>query len=510
MDNNTFYRKAIEALTGSLNIEEGLQNCVAFLGTVIPCDILSVHLWDENLCSLKIHATANSTQGRLCNIIIPVEESQRYIPRWEGDLGVKIVNRCDDDPISAKVQDHLKPIYGDYCYSHMVSRVKIGSERICDIALLAAGENRFTDAHAELFASLDSPFGIAVSNSLKHLEILQMHSKLVDENEKLRDRIQTYTHAQVIGSNSGLKHTMQKVNEVAATDAPVLITGETGAGKDIIANAIWRQSQRKNQPYIRVNCGAIPESLIDSELFGHEKGAFTGARERQAGRFERAHNGTIFLDEIGELSKAAQVRLLRVLQNGELERVGGRETIEVNVRIIAATNRVLEDMVARGEFRSDLYYRLCLFPINVPPLRKRLEDIPLFADYFITQCSKKLHIPTPTVAIGEISKLQKHHWPGNVRELANVIERAVISSQGTPMMFDVQMRNDSGEYTELTANRSASNVPTLDELNRDHIQKVLRLTRGKIQGACGAAELLDINPHTLRSRIKKLGIIIES
>lgn len=506
MDKNTFYRHAIEALTGCLNIEEGLQNCISFLSTVMPCDVLSVHLWDEKLCSLKIHATADLERGRLCNILIPVEESQRYIPRWENDLDVKIVSSGEEDPISARVEEHLKPIYGDHHYSHMVSRVKIGKERICDIALLARGDNRFTEEHSELFASLDSPFGIAVSNSLKHLEILQMHSELVSEHEKLKNRIQKIAHSQVIGSQSGLKHTMQKVSEVAPTNAPVLITGETGSGKDIIANAIWRQSQRKAEPYIRVNCGAIPETLIDSELFGHEKGAFTGARERQAGRFERAHNGTIFLDEIGELSKAAQVRLLRVLQNGELERVGGRETIKVNVRIIAATNRVLEDMVAKGEFRSDLYYRLCLFPISVPPLRKRLEDIPLFTDYFIGQCSKSLQIPAPQIALGEINRLQSYDWPGNVRELANVIERAVISSHGEPMVFDIQPQQESVELSKLLNLESNETIPTLEELNREHIEKVLRITEGKIQGSNGAAEILDINPHTLRSRIKKLGI----
>lgn len=506
MDKNSFYRDAIEALTGSLNIEEGLKSCINFLSTVLPCDVLSVHLWDENLGSLKVHASANVKEGHLCDIIIPIEESRRHIPRWEHDLDIKIVNHYSDDPISSLVQEYLKPLYGDHIYSHLISRVKVGDERVCDIVLLARGENRFTTEDAKLFASLDSPFGIAVSNSLKHLEILEMHSKLLDENAELKKRIKQIGSSEVIGANSGLKRTMQKVDEVSATDAPVLISGETGVGKDVIANAIQQQSLRKDQAYIRVNCGAIPEELIDSELFGHEKGAFTGAIEKQIGRFERAHNGTIFLDEIGELSKAAQVRLLRVLQNGEMERVGGRETIKINVRIIAATNRSLEDMVASGEFRADLYYRLCLFPIKVPALRKRPEDIPLFANYFISQCSKKFQIPTPKIAIGEIAMLQAYQWPGNVRELANVVERSVISSHGEPVQFNIHPEEESDTLNKQLFLDPTIAVPTLEELNKEHIEKVLRMTDGKIQGPNGAAQILDINPHTLRSRIKKLGI----
>ncbi|WED23448.1 sigma-54 dependent transcriptional regulator [Vibrio sp. JC009] len=510
MERNSFYRHAIEALTGSLNIEEGLKNCITFLSTVIPCDVISVHLWDENLGSLKIHATADSEQGHLCDIIIPVKKNWQHLPRWEYDLDIRIVNNYLDDPISVMVQENLKPIYGDHIYSHLISRVKVGTERICDIVLLARGENRFTTDDAKLFTSLDSPFGIAVSNSLKHLKILEMHAKLVDENALLKDRIKKFSQSQVIGTNSGLKQTMQKVLEVSATNAPVLISGETGVGKDIIANAIQQQSLRKNEPFIRVNCGAIPEELVDSELFGHEKGSFTGALEKKLGRFERAHKGTIFLDEIGELSKAAQVRMLRVLQNGEIERVGGNETIKVDVRIIAATNRSLEEMVEAGEFRADLYYRLCLYPIKVPALKDRLEDIPIFANYFISQSSQKFHIPTPEIASGEIDKLQSYHWPGNVRELANVVERAVICAQGKPVKFDIHTNEDRPSFVSSLNNQSISAVATLNELNKEHIERVLKLTKGKIQGPDGAAQILDINPHTLRSRIKKMEIEYKS
>ncbi|CAM4297664.1 sigma-54 interaction domain-containing protein [Vibrio neonatus] len=509
MDKDSFYKQAVEALTGSLSLHHGLQNCLKFMTEVIPGDVLSVHLWDENLCSLRIIASADMTSSRACNIIIPIEEDFRYIPRWEQTNDVKAVNDYQDDPISAKVQEHLKSIYGNHTYSHMISRIKIGDERICDIALLARGENRFTSLHTELFSSLNSPFGIAVSNSIKHLEIKQMHENLLKENQDLKHKIAGIHRIDVIGSDSGLKQTMQQVEAIALTDAPVLILGETGVGKDVIANEIQALSTRKDEPFIRVNCGAIPESLIDSELFGHEKGAFTGAIERQIGRFERANKGTLFLDEIGELSKQAQVRLLRVLQNGEMERIGSNSTIKVDVRIIAATNRSLDKMVENNTFRADLYYRLCLFPITVPPLRQRLEDIPLFANHFISQCCNKLHIPQPEIALGEIANLQSYHWPGNVRELANIIERSVISCQGAELTF-CTTEPAATPYLLSAQQDPETMFYTLDEINKSHIEKVLLFTKGKIQGANGAAEILDINPHTLRSRIKKLGIQVHT
>ncbi|MHA2939141.1 sigma-54 interaction domain-containing protein [Vibrio sp. RC27] len=506
MDNNLFYRQAVEALTGSLNIEESLKNCINFLRDVIPADVLSVHLWDENLCSLRILATADKHHGHLCSIIIPVEQEMRHITRWEYGLGVKIINDFVDDPISSLVEDHMATIYGDEHYSHLISRVKIGDERICDLVLLAKGRGQFKPEHAQLFSTLDSPFGIAVSNSLKHIAIKDMHSKLLDEHEQLKSKYNQINHYDVIGSNSGLKRTIQKVDEVSNTDAPVLILGETGVGKDVIANMIQHNSSRKSQPYIRVNCGAIPESLVDSELFGHEKGAFTGASEQKIGRFERANKGTIFLDEVGELSKAAQVRLLRVLQNGEIERVGGKKTLKLDIRVIAATNRSLEDMVASNEFRPDLYYRLCLFPIKIPPLRERLEDIPLFANYFIQQCRKKFNLPPSEVAIGEIEKLQSHSWPGNIRELTNVIERSVIAAHGRPIIFNLNRHSDVVDFAPAVNINPNTAMLTLEEINREHIKRALAVANGKIQGPDGAAQLLNINPHTLRSRIKKLGI----
>ncbi len=303
---------------------------------------------------------------------------------------------------------------------------------------------------------------------------------------------------------------MEMVRQVASLTSPVLLLGETGTGKEVIANTIHYSSLRKHGPFIKVNCGAIPDSLVDSELFGHEKGAFTGATARKRGRFERAHQGTIFLDEIGDLPLHAQSRLLRVLQSKEIERVGGSGPIAVDVRIISATHRHLEDMVNSGQFREDLWFRLNVFPITIPPLRQRQQDLPALVDHFIKRKSMELKYQSfPTVAPGAIDKLKSYHWPGNVRELENVVERALIQNRGlengNPLIFDHFALQENNVETLIPLS-SKQYLPTLNEMNSMYIQKILTLTKGKIRGADGAAERLGINPSTLRSRIKKLGI----
>jgi transcriptional regulator with PAS, ATPase and Fis domain len=298
---------------------------------------------------------------------------------------------------------------------------------------------------------------------------------------------------------------MYKVQQVAALDSPVLLLGETGVGKDVIANAIHYSSARSDGPFVSVNCGAIPDTLIDSELFGHEKGAFTGALSQKRGRFERANTGTIFLDEIGELPLQAQVRLLKVLQSKEIERVGGVKIIPLDIRIIAATNRNLEDMVKNHQFREDLWFRLNVFPIWIPPLRARRSDIPALLQYFISLKSRELKLPAvPTVSPGTTDALMNYHWPGNVRELQNVVERALILNPSGPLIFNhldlrspnkaVDIREKSGETNDL------------DEVISRHIRRVLSETKGKVDGSNGAAAILGINPSTLRNRMKKLGI----
>jgi len=295
------------------------------------------------------------------------------------------------------------------------------------------------------------------------------------------------------------------VNQVAVLESPVLLLGETGTGKDLIASTIHYASQRRDGPFISVNCGAIPESLLDSELFGHEKGAFTGAFSQKRGRFERADNGTIFLDEIGELPLQAQVRLLRVLQNKEIERIGGSRTIKLNIRVIAATNRNIKKMVEMNEFREDLYFRLNVFPIEIPPLRERKTDIPALLQHFISEKAKELKLKKiPELEPGSIEILLDYFWNGNVREFENIVERSMIICKNNVISFKNLIKNTPIDIQQNVSNDSV--VLSLDQMITEHIQKAIRMTNGKIHGTDGAAELLQINPSTLRHKMKKLGI----
>jgi transcriptional regulator with GAF, ATPase, and Fis domain len=312
----------------------------------------------------------------------------------------------------------------------------------------------------------------------------------------------------IVGSESGLRPVMIRLDQVAPSDSSVLLLGETGSGKEVIARAIHERSLRADAPFIRVNCGALPPELIDSELFGHEKGSFTGAAARRKGWFEQADGGTLFLDEVGELPPAVQVRLLRVLQDGSLTRVGGEEAIHVDVRVIAATHRDLAAMVQEGTFREDLWYRIAVFPILIPPLRERQQDIPELARHFARRASAKigLHPQMPTDA--DLALLQDYTWPGNVREMASVIERAAILGEGRRL--DVAAALGLSVPARSTGSKQVAGAPqrfpTLDQVIVDHIHAALELTRGRIEGRKGAARLLGINPHTLRSRMRKLAI----
>ena len=302
-----------------------------------------------------------------------------------------------------------------------------------------------------------------------------------------------------IGSSRSLREVMRNVQQVADTEATVLITGETGTGKELIARAIHRLSARKDKVLVKLNCAAIPAGLVESELFGHEKGAFTGALARKIGRFELANGGTLFLDEIGELSLDLQAKLLRVLQEGEFERLGSSHTTTVNVRIVAATNRDLAKCVAAGEFRADLFYRLNVFPIPLPPLRERKDDLLVLVEHFVKRYATKYGKHIDTVPERMVTALQAYDWPGNVRELQHVMERAVILTQGHQLAFDEG-------FLHAKAAELSSRVITLAEVERNHILKVLEDTGWRVSGKEGAAELLGLKPTTLESRMKKLGI----
>ncbi|MEM7584324.1 MAG: sigma 54-interacting transcriptional regulator [Acidobacteriota bacterium] len=357
-----------------------------------------------------------------------------------------------------------------------------------------------------MIQSLHQPFAIAMSNALRYQELARMRDLLIEDNRALSADIQRALGFEVVGADFGLRQVMEMVRQVAPSSSPALLLGETGTGKEVIANAIHAASPRSASPMISMQCGAIPETLLDSELFGHEKGAFTGAAERKRGRFERADGGTLFLDEIGELSPAAQVKLLRVLQEQCFERVGGTQTLRVDVRVIAATHRDLDKMVREGAFREDLWYRLNVLPIRIPPLRLRRQDVPSLVQYFVERKAREMSLPwVPRVANRDLERLSRYGWPGNVRELQNLVERALILSRGEQLSFPPL---DSQEAASGDSSETPFVAPTLtlDEVMAAHIRAVLDRVDWQVAGAGGAAELLGMNPSTLRFRIKKLGI----
>ena len=313
----------------------------------------------------------------------------------------------------------------------------------------------------------------------------------------------------IIGGSKALRSSLRRIELVAPTDSTVLILGETGTGKELLAREIHRQSRRSEKPLVRINCASIPKDLFESELFGHVKGAFTSAIRDRIGRFEAAEGGTLFLDEVGEVPLEQQSKLLRALQEKEYERVGDDRTRHADVRIVAATNRDLQALVTAGRFRSDLYYRLNIFPIEIAPLRDRSEDIPLLAEYFVEVVSREMKCRRPRLTAAGLASLQAYHWPGNIRELRNVIERAVIIARGGPMVFDLPVTAVTRDPVNAKLRENNSHPLTESELlqrNRDNLLNALEQTGWKIKGANGAAEMLGIKPTTLISRIKKLGL----
>ena len=360
-----------------------------------------------------------------------------------------------------------------------------------------------TRANVQLSQEIDERKRAEKSLQGTYAEIKRLKDRLQAENIYLQQEVaREYNFGEIIGHSKALSRVFLQIDQVAPMNATVLLLGETGTGKGVVARAIHSRSARKDRPMITVNCASLPANLIESELFGRERGAFTGADTRQIGRFELADGGTIFLDEIGEMPLELQSKLLRVIQDGEFERLGSPRTIKIDVRIIAASNRNLEEEIRNGTFREDLFYRLNVFPITMPPLRQRKEDIPPLVTHFVAKFNKKIGKRIETVSKETLNALQEYHWPGNVRELESVIERAIITSQGTALQ--VLDRFDTFRKSEDSAGQE---VKALAELEHDHILRALLKTGWRIEGKNGAAVLLGLNPSTLRFRMHKYGIV---
>jgi transcriptional regulator with GAF, ATPase, and Fis domain len=508
LEENDFFRHVTLLICSSLDIDTVLGRCMNYLKNFMPITGMFLNRFEPELGIIRCLAmVSNHGDNKKLKPTALNKDAIRFIEdhRRSGEQYI-IVNQ----PKLNLVAQVLFKEFDLSDLSLIVTVLTLDGEAIGALGIMAQGESRFTESHGQLISLLREPFTIAMSNALRYLEVLKLKEIMEVENWELRRETIRISVEEIVGANFGLKNVMEMVRQVAPVDTPVLLLGESGVGKEVIANAIHDMSSRRNFAFIKVNCGAIPGDLLDTELFGHEKGAFTGAIVSKRGLFERADKGSIFLDEIGELSPQAQVRLLRAIQNGEVRRVGGKTTIPVDVRVMSATHRNLEQMIVSGHFREDLWYRINTFPIMIPPLRQRKEDIPPLIHHILEKKSKSLKIHTPPhIKSIDLEHLKTYSWPGNIRELENLIERALIQSKGqnenAPLRLDL-FNISPKAYDAREPLREDHPVLILDEAISEHIKRVLRMTNGKISGKNGAAQILGINPNTLRSKMRKLGI----
>ncbi len=506
IDEKDFFRGVTLKICSSLEIETALWRCLLYIRNFIPANQMNLHLYEQTLGIVETIAHATPDGGKRMSIKTSFSPKARRILESLRSIRIKTFNDPKDRDALKEFVLKLETIGFSPDLEFVFLDLVVEKKFIGVLSLVYEKNRKTSEDHLRLLSQLNEPFSIALSNSLRFREVQVLRDLLADDSRYFQDELRRLTGEEIIGADAGLRNVMGMVRQVAALDSPVLLMGETGVGKEIIAGAIHRMSPRRQGPFIKVNCGAIPDTLIDSELFGHEKGAFTGAISQKRGRFERAHKGTIFLDEIGELSIEAQVRLLRVLQEKEIERLGSVRTIGVDIRVIAATHRDLDAMLAEKHFREDLYYRLKVFPIIIPPLRNRITDIPDLVRHFIHKKSREMKLSTmPSLAPDTIETLMAYRWPGNVRELENAVERALILSQGRPLTFEL-LHPSQERKAKLSPPVAEDESFNLNLSIAGQIRKAMAASGGKVHGKGGAAELLGVNSGTLRHRMRKLGI----
>jgi formate hydrogenlyase transcriptional activator len=510
--------KLTSSITSNLTLKEVLHTVASNVREVMHCDAANIAL-----------PAAEPGTFRLLALDFP--GSKGFFKEEQ------IVTPTDDSPPKRALAT-LKPVSGRVTSTRAAAD---GLKTVCFIPLVnhgrALGYMSLARVTEEMFAQDEVDFlnqaagqiAIAIDNALAYEEIVQLKEKLAQEKLYLEEEIRSeMDFEQIVGSSPAIKHVLQLVETVAPSDSTVLLLGETGTGKELIARAIHDRSRRKERTFVKLNCAAIPTGLLESELFGHEKGAFTGAISQKVGRMELADHGTLFLDEVGDIPVEIQPKLLRALQEREFERLGSTQTRKVDIRLVAATNRDLEKMIASREFRSDLFYRLNVFPIRIPPLRERREDIPLLVGFFVQKFAKRMQKKIDSVPMAVMKGLTAWEWPGNIRELENFIERAVILTRGKSLQAPLsELRKPSAETQPTAAERPASRddiarivketIRTLtdkkdvrdDELTRKQREEIVRAlteSKGRVGGAGGAAARMGINRTTLLARIRKLGI----
>jgi formate hydrogenlyase transcriptional activator len=503
-----FFQEAATRLLSGKPITTAWQDCLVYLRRTIPADFLSLHLFSAGLSVMETVVDATPEKSEPVSVKSTLSPKARKImqaaiKKLDGKPDYKIISDLSKLEESRQIGKDLDTPDSPSLVLHLFE----GSRYLGCAVLTSSPGQEYTRAHAKSFLSIHAPLAAGAAIFHRNLELERVRELLSDRTMLLNQELLTVAKNEIVGGEFGLKGVMELAGKVAEMNTPVLLLGETGTGKEVIAGAIHLFSSRKSGPFIKVNCGAITPSLLESELFGHEKGAFTGADKFRHGYFERANGGTIFLDEVAELSPEAQVRLLRVLQEKEIERVGGDGPIKLDLRVLAATHRDMDALVHKGAFREDLFFRLNVFPIHIPPLRERIEDIPALAYHFFHKKSKEMALPDlPAIVPGAVESLMAYDWPGNVRELENVIERQIIICQGEPISFDFKTGN-----TPIPNGQSGSQGDTQDDMSLDlmikrHIIKVMHMAGGKIEGNSGAAAILGMHPRTLQSRMKKLGI----